>query len=409
MRAAIIALGAIFLFLSPSFSAGAHEDALRAKVLFLDLRGAVISPDGSSVVGFDVDLGGAAVWRRGKIKPLERDPANRAFAFPAASSRRARVVVGGGRGTEVHVWSRGHRRVLTPDGQASDVSGNGRVIVGLVRDPVAGEVGTRWHKGVAHPITAQPGFVALSGRAVSASGRTIFGIGSFDGGLPTRFLWRRGRAIEVEGISDAVRLVSDLPFLAAGEMQLSADGSTAAHADVVSEVLTCFDFDLGHLGPLLGVCLLDIDFEAWRWRNGEIELLDEMRQSGSIPSGITANGEVIVGRASSTGGAFIWDPTHGMRSLSALLESLGADLQGVPLSEATGISDDGRRIVGQILQVVSQREILILTYLAILPPACSDRVDNDGDGRVDFPEDRGCHSRTDGDEGGERRHRRGPR
>ncbi len=31
--------------------------------------------------------------------------------------------------------------------------------------------------------------------------------------------------------------------------------------------------------------------------------------------------------------------------------------------------------------------------VVILPPACADRIDNDGDGYVDFPEDRGCRSR----------------
>ena len=49
MRAAIIALGAIFLLLSLSHSAAAHGDVLRAKVIFLGLGSGVISPDGSSV------------------------------------------------------------------------------------------------------------------------------------------------------------------------------------------------------------------------------------------------------------------------------------------------------------------------------------------------------------------------
>ena len=53
MRAAIVALGAIVLLLPlSSFSAGADEDALRARVLFVPagFSNAVISPDGSSLM-----------------------------------------------------------------------------------------------------------------------------------------------------------------------------------------------------------------------------------------------------------------------------------------------------------------------------------------------------------------------
>jgi len=43
---------------------------------------------------------------------------------------------------------------------------------------------------------------------------------------------------------------------------------------------------------------------------------------------------------------FVWDVTHGMRGLVALLEAQGVDLTGWKLREATGVSANGLRIVG---------------------------------------------------------------
>ena len=43
-------------------------------------------------------------------------------------------------------------------------------------------------------------------------------------------------------------------------------------------------------------------------------------------------------------------------------------------------------------------ELVVETVPATPDPHCSDALDNDGDGRVDFPQDPGCVSSTDGDE-----------
>ena len=133
--------------------------------------------------------------------------------------------------------------------------------------------------------------------------------------------------------------------------------------------------------------------EAWRWWDGEVEGLGVARQGDrtSIPYGISANGHVIVG--SSGSGAFLWDRAHGMRDLEPLLVALGAELQGFELRGAWGVSDDGRGIMGPVRDL-STPNADDYTYLAILPPACADRIDNDGDDRVDSS-DRGCRSRMD--------------
>jgi uncharacterized membrane protein len=59
------------------------------------------------------------------------------------------------------------------------------------------------------------------------------------------------------------------------------------------------------------------------------------------------NGTVIVGfTGSTTTDAFVWDITNGMRSLATVLTNAGADVSAWTLSQATGVSSDGKVIVG---------------------------------------------------------------
>jgi probable HAF family extracellular repeat protein len=93
--------------------------------------------------------------------------------------------------------------------------------------------------------------------------------------------------------------------------------------------------------------------EAFRWTS-----LGGMVGLGDLPGGIfssgargvSGNGSVVVGGSRSASGkeAFIWDAANGIRSLSTVLSTdFGLDLTGWTLSEATGISDDGRIVVGE--------------------------------------------------------------
>jgi hypothetical protein len=71
------------------------------------------------------------------------------------------------------------------------------------------------------------------------------------------------------------------------------------------------------------------------------------------------------------------------------------------------ISGDGRTIVGNALSYVVGPDGRLYpsssAYEVRLPPACSDGLDNDGDGRVDHPDDNGCAGRNDGSEDRPRR------
>lgn len=91
--------------------------------------------------------------------------------------------------------------------------------------------------------------------------------------------------------------------------------------------------------------------KGFRWT-----LAEGMTGLGTLPGGtgethplaISQDGKIILGTAyfSDTIKAFIWDEAHGMRELKAVLEAQGADFAGRPVPFASGISADGRRIIG---------------------------------------------------------------
>lgn len=95
-------------------------------------------------------------------------------------------------------------------------------------------------------------------------------------------------------------------------------------------------------------------FEAFRWTaaSGMVGMGDLAGGVYSQANAVSEDGSVVVGSAASgpsSVGAFIWTPGQGMRLLSDVLtldHNLGPSLAGWSLREATGISDDGRVIVG---------------------------------------------------------------
>jgi uncharacterized membrane protein len=62
---------------------------------------------------------------------------------------------------------------------------------------------------------------------------------------------------------------------------------------------------------------------------------------------VNSSGTVIVGFTGlATTDAFVWDATNGMRSLATVLTNAGADVSAWTLSQATGVSSNGKVIVG---------------------------------------------------------------
>ena len=68
----------------------------------------------------------------------------------------------------------------------------------------------------------------------------------------------------------------------------------------------------------------------------------------SVARAVSADGAVVVGEGNTDGGrrAFLWDQENGLQQLDVLLASLGLDLTGWELYDATGISADGKTVVG---------------------------------------------------------------
>jgi uncharacterized membrane protein len=98
---------------------------------------------------------------------------------------------------------------------------------------------------------------------------------------------------------------------------------------------------------------------TWTGANNTINdrgVLDSTDGGGGFADATNQDGTVIVGSAVDRTGtpveyAFIWDATHGIRNLQNLLtaappDGYGLDLTGWELFDATGISDDGKVIVG---------------------------------------------------------------
>jgi probable HAF family extracellular repeat protein len=110
----------------------------------------------------------------------------------------------------------------------------------------------------------------------------------------------------------------------------------------------------------------------------------------SIARAVSADGSVVVGQGRPDGGyeaAFIWDAEHGMRSLRDVLAQGGATVDGWRLTEALAVSGDGHTVVGYGTNPSGQTE----AWMAfVVEPECENEVDDDGDGRVDFPDDPGC-------------------
>jgi hypothetical protein len=89
--------------------------------------------------------------------------------------------------------------------------------------------------------------------------------------------------------------------------------------------------------------------------------------------------------------AMIWDASGGVRALyELLLTEYGLDIGVWELERATGISPDGRFIIGWGIGPNASHE----AFLLVLPGRCENGLDDDGDGLVDLA-DGGCAGASD--------------
>lgn len=238
--------------------------------------------------------------------------------------------LGGVSGNRPAVWTRsGVGPVLMPatifgGGQVLGLSGDGSLAVGLGA-PSAGPQGAFvWHvpSGSVAPLPLLPGTLSAQANAITADGSLVVGAGSTAGG-PVPWAW---------SVSTGM---TPLPIPA---------GSSRAWAQGVS-------FDgvrvVGYSGDASTEWATAWDYFGGGWQPRVLGVLpgDARSRARAASSG----GAWVVGQSLDAGGdsrAFVWSESWGMRDLGSVLEGMGVSLGGFRLEAATGISADGRTIVG---------------------------------------------------------------
>lgn len=239
--------------------------------------------------------------------------------------------------------------------EAWGVSNDGNAIVGTAAGAGAFWQPFRW--------TSSGGMVSLevngSGYGISADGNTVVGRSSYGfrwtvaGGMETP-IGSQGFGVSADGsvvVGDAGSYA--FRWTESGGQQsitpgtawrVSSDGNTVVgRADLFSH------------------------YEAFRWT------VEGLSTLGVLSGGInfseaydtSADGRVVVGMSGAAGGneAFIWNEGSGMNSLKTVLAAAGVDLTGWSLTEAWGISDDGKIITGSGVNPNGKTE----AWVAVIP------------------------------------------
>ena len=291
-----------------------------------------VSDDGRVVAGRSASAQSGEegfVWIQASgLRPLLGPGGAHVAGEPRAINPSGSVIAGkidplrAARWTASHGWS-----VLDDlEGGASEsqvlgVSADGSVLVGWGAS-AAGLEAARWVDGRAVAMGDLPGGAFHSGAAqVSADGKTIVGTGTTADGSEV-FVWKEATGMVGLG---------DLP----GGDHASEPFGMNPDATVV-----------------VGKATSERGLEAMRWTAA-----GGMKGLGDLPGGdfssiafdVSSDGKVVVGTATSASGAaaFVWDAEHGMRSLKDVLLAAGVGaVASWTLTEATGISADGRVVVG---------------------------------------------------------------
>ncbi len=302
-----------------------------------------ISADGSTVSGSSVNPGaltqGAFRWTQVNgmqgLGFLSNGSEQANFGEAWGLSADGSTIVGynaygfGANGYEAFRWTEdtGIVGLGTLDGSKSSaaygVSSDGSTVVGGVDDPQhSRQEAFRWTEATGMiGLGFLPGKTYSGANAISADGRVITGeSGKRDqAGKVTEseaFRWlQTNNTMEALG-----RLPGDLYSNAFG---VSADGST-----------------------IVGFSGTDSSLTAFRWTPTTGMQNLGMTGINSLAWDVSDDGATIVGLAGGGKGAVIWRSGLEMTPLQDILIAAGVDLTGWTLESATGISGDGRKVVG---------------------------------------------------------------
>ena len=284
----------------------------------LDAGALAVSADGSVLVGrhFSWDPDGSflgydaiLVWRDDLVINLEHLPGG-SHSSPSGISADGSVVVG----------------------QSKSESGSGPHAVRWSRQPTLDVV----------ELLPLPGETTSSATAISADGRFVVGLSMFD------LSNSNGQAVRwtADGTVIGLGRLGDHPSSYAADV--SGDGSAIVGWSGVGMPT----------GPLPTSGTPGDEAFLWTEADGMIGLGFLPGYGWSEATAISADGSVVVGSSAalidngeftSVGQheAFIWDAEHGMRNLKDLLaDQYGLEMPDWSLGTPTGISADGRVIVG---------------------------------------------------------------
>lgn len=297
-------------------------------------RALSISGDGNTVTGFGISAQGfeAYKWTQsGGITGIGELPGGGFESDGWGVSQNGNFIVGVSKSTngfEAFRWTSGTMAGLgdlaggTFSSIAFDVSDDGSVVVG--RGNSGSSEAFRWQSGTMTGLGFLPGgsIKFSQANAVSADGSTVVG-NSISSSGNEAFSWSSG----------SLTGLGDLP-----------GGSFASTANDISADGTVI---VGQGASITGD-------EASLWIAGKMFGLGDLPGSfvAATATATSLDGSVIVGNgttgteASPVSEAFIWDEIHGMRNLKDLLTARGIDMTGWQLTEATGISENGKKITG---------------------------------------------------------------
>lgn len=359
--------------------------------VFIGSRANGVSPDGSIAVGGDdTDFGTRSVyWTSGSFFPefLFAPGGDFAYGTAVGASASGDVIIGwwsteidGSHARVAMAWTdfgTGIELEALPDAQRQDslfttvydVSNDGAIAVGLSMDADQEQQPVTWDPstGAVTPLAMLPGRTGGQARFVSADGRVIVGLQYGTGVTDPMVIW-------TDGVPEAAALSLPPGFESFNINSVSPDGS------IIGGTLFPFGFD-----PI------DNPMRAGIWRSGEgITLLDSLAMPGEpaeedVVSAVSQDGSLAVGRVGTHVGGFpmaaaVWFPDGSVRVLSEwLVDEHGLFEAGAwrGLLEATGISDDGRVIVGYGINGFGVKEAWRVTL-----PSDECPIDLDGDGEL---------------------------
>jgi probable HAF family extracellular repeat protein len=200
-------------------------------------------------------------------------------------------------------------------GQAHAISADGSVVVGYAyRGSATPDWAFRWSPGnTLQPLAMPAGVDRCYADAVSSDGSIIYGTMNLDH-VTQAFRWTAATGGQVLGTNlDFVTDTSNDGSLAVGKHNASAAAGF-----------------------------------RWSLAAGTFVIPPLQVNGGGQANGISGDGSIIVGTTNVAGAAraYIWDAAHGTRDLRSVLTGLGVNMDGWVLLSATGVSRDGRTIVG---------------------------------------------------------------